>query len=584
MYDNIARGFAARPLISSVSRRVRLPAAKIAAVLLVLPLLMPLESSSSSLSQRTRRGIKVGAAAMPITPFGPNPDWDGTITDSGVWGERFTDTNHNGRWDPGEPFEDDPGNTALDPSSKDKYDGIFLAGFGNNRAATGKHDDLWARAVVLEYDTVKIAIVSIDLIGYYSRANYYGLAEIQKLVDPKFGIGDILITSTHDHEGPDTIGPWGPNILTDGKYPKYLRFVDRQIARAINKAAGSTVRAVMKLGRTDPHLSPSIAGMQTRTGGRPPRFFDEEMRVMQFQDGSGDRLGKTIATIVQWNTHPESMEDKNTLITSDFPNAVRASIEKNYGGVAVYISGDIGAVEIIGDTNNIRGDRITFDGKEYPLKSENNRPTFTFERTEAIGRDIAKAAIDALDRGEWSRPTGINVRKATLRAPMDNAGYQVLLGKGVLDTMPASAAGAAVEVETQVYVISFGDAQIITTPGELFPEVFYGVEKNRRRDCAAADTGRPPEPGVRDRMTGKYIFVLGLCPDEFGYIIPGYDFLKPALDPLKGLIEAKDPCKSGGVPDHYHETNSASSSLASRWACIASQLLDGKKPDDAACR
>jgi hypothetical protein len=540
----------------------------------------------SSLASRAAppSGLKVGAAAVAITPFGPNSEWDGTITDSGVWGEKFTDSNHNGRWDPGEPFEDDPGNTALDPSSKDKYDGIYFAGFGHNRLATGKHDDYWARALVLEQNGTKIAIVSLDFIGYYSKATYYGLGEIRKMVDPKLGINEILITSTHNHEGPDTIGPWGVNVLSDGKYPKYLRFVDRQIAKAINKAAGATVRAVMKLGRTDPSSSPSIAGMQTRTGGRPPRFFDEELRVMQFWDGSGARLDRVIATVVQWNTHPESMESKNTIITSDFPHAVRETIEKKYGGVAIYITGDIGAVEIIGDTNNRSGDRTTFDGRDFPLKEQNNRPVFTVERTEAIGRDVAKAAFDALDSGQWSRPTGIDIKKASLKAPMDNVAYAFLTSKGVLDTLQSSAVGSKLEVETEVYAITLGDAQIITTPGELFPEVFYGVEKNRRRDCPAADTGRPPEPSVRDRMTKKYVFVLGLCPDEFGYIVPGYDFLAPTPDPAKGLIEAKDPCKGTRVPDHYHETNSASSLLAARWSCLAVQLLDGKAPDAAACK
>ena len=85
-------------------------------------------------------------------------------------------------------------------------------------------------------------------------------------------------------------------------------------------------------------------------------------------------------------------------------------------------------------------------------------------------------------------------------------------------------------------------------------------------------------------MTKKYKFVLGLCPDEFGYIVPGYDFLAPAADPTRGLIEAKDPCKAKGVPDHYHETNSASSQLAPLWACVASALLSGKTPDTEACR
>lgn len=531
-----------------------------------------------------RAGLKVGVASVAITPFGPNADWDGGITESGVWGEKFTDSNHSGLWDVGEPFDDDPGNTAIDQSSKGKYDGIYLAGFGLNRPATGKHDDLWARAIVIEYEATRIAIVSIDLIGYYSKANYYGLGEIQKLVDQKLGISEILIASTHNHEGPDTIGPWGVSSLSDGKYPKYLRFVDRQIAKAIAKAAASTVRAVMKLGRTDPQISPSITGMQTRTHGRPPQFYDEELRVIQFFDGTGATLDRVIATLINWNTHPESMENRNTAITSDFPHAVRESVEKKYGGTAIYVSGDLGAVEIIGDSNNKRSDRTRFDGKDYPLKPENNRPDYTFERTEAIGRDIARAVADALDRGEWSPVKAIDLRKAILRAPMDNAGYSFLASKGILDTMPPPREADKPEIETAVYAITIGDAQIVTVPGELFPEVFYGVDKHRRTDCPEADTKRPSEPSVRDRMKKKYKFVFGLCSDEFGYIVPGYDYLAPSPDPARGLREAADPCKSKGVPNHYHETNSASSVLAARWACVAAALLEGKSPDSAACR
>ena len=527
--------------------------------------------------------MKVGVASVAITPFGPNPDWDGQITESGVWGEKFTDTNHNGRWENREPFEDDPENNELDASSKGKYDGIFLAGFGHNRPATGKHDDLFARAIVIEHATTKIAIVAIDVIGYYSKANYYGLGEIKKLIDPKLGISEILLASTHNHEAPDTIGAWGPNVLSDGKYPKYLRFLDRQIAKAINTAATSTVPARMKLGRTDPQASPTIAGMQTRTHGRPPDFFDQELRVMQFFEDRPN-TSRVVATLINWNTHPESMESGNTLLTSDFPTAVRESVEKKYGGTAIYISGDIGAVEIIGDSNNKPTDRVRFDGKDLPQKPNTKRPDYTFERTEAIGRDVAKAVFDAVASSEWSSVTGLDVRKAPLTAPMDNVGYLFLAKGGVLDTMPLPREGEQPSLESTVYVITFGDAEIITTPGELFPEVFYGVEKYRRRDCAEADTKRPAEPGVRDRMTKKYKFVFGLCPDEFGYIVPGYDFLAPTPDPAKGLLQARDPCKSAGTPDHYHETNSASSQLAARWACIAVFLLDGKKSDSPACQ
>jgi hypothetical protein len=403
------------------------------------------------------------------------------------------------------------------------------------------------------------------------------------MVDPDLEIHDILIASTHNHEGPDTIGPWGTNVLSDGKYPKYLAFVDRQIARAINQAARGTVPVRLKLGSTDPERSPSIRGMQTRTGGRPPQFFDQELRVMQFQGTTGSARDKVIATLVNWNTHPESMESRNTIITSDFPDKVRTEVEKKYGGTAVYVSGDLGAVEIIGDTNNKTSDRTTFDGKDFPQTKESKRPLYTFERTEAIGRDVSKAVFDALDRGEWSDVPSIDLKKAELTVPMDNAGYLFLASKGVLDTMPMPKEGETPQIHSWIYAIKMGDAQIITVPGELFPEVFYGVEKYRRTDCNAADTGRAAEPGVRDRMRARYKFIFGLCPDEFGYIVPGYDFLQPSMS-IQGLREAADPCKPAGVPDHYHETNSASSELASAWACIATGLLAGKSPESAICK
>jgi len=543
-----------------------------------LLLLMILLCCGSSLSQAPT-ALKVGASAIAITPYGKNADWDGPVTPSGVWGENFTDSNHNGRWDPGEPFVEDSRNTALDPTSRGKYDGIFLAGFGNDRLATGKHDDLWARALVLESGAMRIAIVSVDFIGYYQNAGYYGTGLAQKLIDPKLGIQEIILSSAHNHEGPDTIGLWGNSAISGGTFPLYLKFVDRQIARAVTLAAQSAVPVRMKLGATNPQSSPALAGMQTRTDGRPPTFFDEELRVMQFMATDGPDKSRAVATLINWNTHPESMEDDNTVLTSDFPGAVREEIEKRYGGRAIYVSGDLGAVEIVGD--NGRSSRTTFDGKDFPVVKDNKAATFTFARTEAIGREVAKAAVDAIKRSEWSTVPPFSIQKRELSVPMDNEGYQFLLSKGVLAHLPGFDAKGGPQVVSTVYAVRLGDAQIITVPGELFPELYYGAAKHRREDCPKAATGRPPEPPVRDFMDAKYKFVFGLSPDELGYIVPGYDFRAPSFDPEKGLQEAKDACAS--APNHYHETNSASSTLAPVWACTAIELMGGKTAAFSAC-
>jgi hypothetical protein len=533
-------------------------------------------------SSAPKKELQVGFAATAITPFGHNPDWDGTITETGVWGETFTDTNKNGYWNKGEPFVDDEGNTSLDAGSKDKYDGIYLAGFGDNRLATGKHDDLWARTMVLDYGATRIAIVSVDLIGYYSDASYYGIREVQKLLDPKLGIQEILVAATHNHEAPDSIGAWGESFMKDGKYPKYLRFVDRMIAQSITDAAKKLQPAKFKIGVTDPAKSPSLTGMQVRNSGRPPQFFDEEMRVMQFVS---KQTNKTLGTLINWNTHPESMEDKNREITSDFIHAARATVEQKFGGTAVYISGAIGAVEIVGDSNTKSTDRTKFAGQEFPLKPNSTRPAFTFARTEAIGRDIGKAALEALEKGEWSKSSELEVKKADLHVPMDNQAYMILLKLGVLDTIMNPDATGQPQSKTTIYAINLGDAQIVTTPGELFPEIYYGLDKYRRNDCPTADTGAPLEPSIRGAMTKKYRFMFGLCPDEFGYIVPAHDFRREPIDLRNPQIkQSPDACKAQGVPDHYHETNAASSVLAPASACVTVALLTGKVPKDAACK
>ena len=546
------------------------------AIILALPLFIP------SLAPALKPVLRIGASAVPLTPFGPNADWHGTITDSGVWGEPFTDLNGNRVWDSGEPFDDDPRNSDIDSSSRNKYDGIYLAGFGNRRLATGKHDDLWARTIVLDDGRTRFAIVALDFLGYYSESAFYGINHVRKLLDVRLGVQEILVASTHNHEGPDTIGAWGNGPLSDGKYPMYLQFVDRQIAKSIELAVADLTPARIQIGATDPQKSPSIAQMQTRTRGRPPAVFDEELRVIQFLASRGARRNKALATLINWSTHPESMEDKNTDLTSDFPHSVRSEIENRYGGLAMYLSGAIGAVEIVGDSNTKSTDRTRFDGKEFPLV-RGNRPSFTHERTEAIGRDIAKAAVDAIRSSVSSSNDSLRLSKADLHGPMDNGAYALLTRLGVLDALAASADGGPV-FRTWIYNVMIGDAQMITAPGELLPEIYFGVSRAGRTDCPRADTGEPREPSIRDAMTGKFRFLIGLCPDELGYIVPGYDWRREPFDPSKMEIrESEDPCKGGGVPNHYHETNSSSSILGPATACVAVALLRGKPVSEKAC-
>ncbi|MCX8072846.1 MAG: hypothetical protein N3C12_10395 [Candidatus Binatia bacterium] len=540
--------------------------------------------------------LRVGVAAVPITPCGENPEWDGPITSTGVWGEHFEDRNSNGRWDLGEPYENDARNSELDPSSRTKYDGIFLAGFGSNRIALGCHDDIWARVLVLEAGETKVALVSVDLVGTLKHGRYYGFAKAEGQVDPSLGINAFFYSSTHNHEAPDSLGLWGSEAFRDGKFPLYLAFIDRQVARAINRAANpANMRpARVRAATTNPQLDPQLRGLQVRTRCRPPWFFDEELRALQFVD----EAGQTIATLINWNTHPESLEDQNLYVSSDFPGFIRQRVEQALGGTAVYFSGDLGAVEIVGDTCVGNADPRPGGGNEFDRRTD-----LGFARTQRIGEVVGDAVLRALANAEDLEVSALDARSTRYYLAGSNALFFFANQIGILDLDTAvfdqsrcpPTAGICVPMEQQVLQMldrqGRAQVQVVTLPGEVFPELMYGVEQHRRRDCREAHTGEPYEPAVVSFLNARYRIFLGLSPDELGYIVPGYDFYPaPSIDE-----EAADPCLGRSydpnfpgrrVPTHYHESLSVGVDIAAAVNCKILELLgfEGQMRANAACR
>src|SRR5437870_5228156 len=91
---------------------------------------------------------------------------------------------------------------------------VYMAGFGKNRKATGVHDPLMARAVVFAHAGRKLAMVSVDVVGLFQ-------ATVERMRSKLPGFTYVLVSSTHNHEGPDTLGLWGPNALSSGIDPAY---------------------------------------------------------------------------------------------------------------------------------------------------------------------------------------------------------------------------------------------------------------------------------------------------------------------------------------------------------------------------
>jgi hypothetical protein len=408
-------------------------------------------------------------------------------------------------------------------------DPIFMAGFSNARHATGVHDPLWARGVVIESGDTKIGLVVLDVVGYFNNE----IQTIRSLVDPARGFDSITVSSTHTHEGPDTMGLWGPDESTTGVDPGYLDFVNDAVVQCLEEADDALAPAAVKFatgssegsslppwpdlvadgkileelvvdltffnqgfveveGDDGPVINASVPVMQLRRFVHPR---DRVQALLAWIFGAGPPpdlhpLGETIATVVNFASHPESLGADNTLITSDFPHYMREALEARYGGVALYVSADLGVLQGPLDVDVADADT----GLPVP------RRTFAF--AERMGELLAERAVEALE-GErvWNAGAPIAVAQdGPFFIEVENPYFVVLGALGVFGRREIEEQDEVQGIQTEVSVLTIGDASLVVTPNELDPQIgeLY-----------------------RERIgEGRHRFTVGLGNDEIGYQMP----------------------------------------------------------------
>src|SRR6516164_8115303 len=169
---------------------------------------------------------------------------------------------------------------------------VFLAGFGKGRKATRVHDPIMARAAVLAAGKTKIAIASVDVVGLFREP-------VERIRKELPGFTYVLVSSTHNHEGPDTLGLWGPNFFASGIDPDYMKTLEAGIVAAVQQADKDVREVHAKIG--------SAKAPELLHDGREPYVKHDELVTLQFL-GKQD---KPAGIVVQWNCHPETLDSKN---------------------------------------------------------------------------------------------------------------------------------------------------------------------------------------------------------------------------------------------------------------------------------
>jgi hypothetical protein len=430
---------------------------------------------------------------------------------------------------------------------------VYLAGFGHNRTATGVHDDLYARCLALGAANQKLVICSVDLIGLFYDDVLAIRQQFERLTP---SASFLIVAATHTHAGPDTLGLYGPKPLETGVDAKYLNCVEGRIAATAANAVRAMQPALLELGRDDHPLLGLLQGED-----RPPIVKDPFLFVMRLIARS---TGQTIATVVNWSDHPEVLGRKNREITSDYPHWVRAYLENQLGGTALFFSGSIGKVSPRGQVSlaDPETGRVAEDG--------------TWRKAELLGTEIGRLAERALKSAKQIDIDSLSIQNGTIFVPLHNpifraaeaagmfAGRRPLYTSGKLD--PATerrdlpdlgvvdyATGHDIQTEVDYVQLRSGDtavAEILTIPGEIYPELVNG---GIARYVGADFPEAPLEPVLREQLKSTYQFIFGLGNDEIGYLIPKAEWdeeppwLENAPVPWYGEVNSVGPDAAGAV-------------------------------------
>ena len=231
-----------------------------------------------------------------------------------------------------------------DANSNGTFDGTWIAGFGNARAAKSVSDDQWARVIALRQNETLVVLVALDVVGYF----FDEVEAIRKAVSD-LGIDHLSISATHTHEAADTVGIWGLTEDETGIDPEYMTYVRAQIEAAIRDAVSNQKES--RIRRVNLRTRDLPGGMlQYQSDTRDPQIIDDEIRILQFVD----QQEQTIATLLNWGSHPEYLGDENDALSSDFPHWLREGIEnggqgpsnekfEGVGGIAVFVNGAVGS-------------------------------------------------------------------------------------------------------------------------------------------------------------------------------------------------------------------------------------------------
>ncbi|MCR9291480.1 MAG: hypothetical protein NXI32_02095 [bacterium] len=346
-------------------------------------------------------------------------------------------------------------------------------GMGTPQPATHKLGELTARAVVFEKADVRVALVSLDLLGVPSvlcERIRSGVSEISG--------ENVLISATHTHSAPDVYAfPDGQGGHTGDL--NYIDFVCRQATQALREAVANLQPAKLK-------IATDVAQGKLAYNYYAPDLYDRRMSVIQAVNGRG----QAILTLVNYAVHPEVLGAATGALSPDLVGPLCSQIESRGGGMAMFING-------------AQGGMVTADNRDLSKPSDPLRGYWedirSWEECQRIGHEMAEEALRIIARADVQADPQLSCSVREVKFPVESD----LMWQVILHSPLKYPHGEDRSITARLNLVRLGNAHMLTIPGEALPNIGFYLKR---------------------KMRGEHNLLLGLTNDAFGYILTKVDF------------------------------------------------------------
>lgn len=417
------------------------------------------------------------------------------------------------------------GASKIQVTPPESFGKLYLGGYYPNRQSKSVHDPLWARCAAISNGSKKIIIASVDSIGI--------LWDDVKDIRKKFGLHEnarVIITSTHTHSSPDSIGIYGGTIMGkvlvlnhflhtnpertfsdlpginifsripifgyvfvpfdipffSGRDEDYMEYLKNQIVACLRGATENLEPAIFYVSQTE------IRGIARNL--REEGVLNNTSTVFKAEGASGN-----IFFIHNFGIHPAIMMDFK--ISADFLQAWYKEIEKSTGnGVAIWLQDALGAMVVPNSPNLFSVDEFPnqdipqYRGRKYKTEIKD-----AWWNADWFGSQVGAIILKAHQNKDKSIDIHrLNYQEDVFNTSLRNKKLRFAHRLGIIKR-PSSDNDSSV-LETALGYLDLGELGIAFLPGETPPKL------SKR---------------IRQALSTRHLYQMNvsLANDELGYLI-----------------------------------------------------------------